>query len=87
MRPISIKDLRNNLSQVASKVQNGESFVVLRRSTPCCKIIPYSTEEIENDNDNWDTVIDFTEGGSKDGIPAKEFFDLVEKVHNEEKNG
>lgn len=97
MRPISIKNLRVSLAKVASLAEKGESFVVLRRSTPCFKIVPYTnTEEKKNDpyknipeidladeEGEWEQLIDFTEGGKKAGMPAKQFFDILEKVIKE----
>lgn len=96
MHPISIKDLRKNLSKVATEVENGESFVVLRRSTPCFKIVPYTVPaktdpykdipkaDIDDDDGDWETLIDFTEGGNKNGMPIEEFSEILEKVIAEE---
>lgn len=97
MRPISIKNLRVNLAEVASLAEKGESFVVLRRSTPCFKIVPYTkTEEkkknpyegieeinLADEEGEWEQLIDFTEGGTKAGMPAKQFSDILEKVIKE----
>ncbi len=95
MHPISIKDLRLNLSKVASAAARGESFVVLRRSAPCFKIVPYSNptsvydnipevDEEEENEERWETVLDLTEGGTKDGMPIEQFSEILDKVIAEE---
>jgi prevent-host-death family protein len=52
---IGLKDLRENTEEYISKVQNGKSFVVVRRSRPVFKISPP-----EEDADLWEEIIDFT---------------------------
>lgn len=99
MRPISIKNLRVSLAKVASLAEKGESFVVLRRSTPCFKIVPYTnTEEkkknpydgiaeidlADEDGEGWEQLIDFTEGGRTKGMPIEKFSEILEKVIAEE---
>ena len=64
MTDISIRDLRQNLSTVADKVESGEQFDVYRRSKPAFKIVSVDTPL----DDDWETVIDFTEGGKTDGV-------------------
>ena len=93
MHPISIKNLRMNLAKVATLAEKGESFVVLKRSTPCFKIVPYTKDVQKNDpyagisevnladeEGEWEQLIDFTEGGTKRGIPIEEFSNILEKV-------
>jgi len=51
---ISVKSLRENLQEYANKVQNGQYFIVFKRSKPLFKIS--SLEQ-----DLWEEVIDFTQ--------------------------
>ena len=46
--------------------------------------IPYVEDEREDDN--WESFIDFTEGGTKEGMPVQEFIKILEQV-KEERNG
>lgn len=48
MTIIGLKELRQNATQIAERAQNGESFVVVKRSKPVFNIVPpqesHSTE-------------------------------------------
>jgi prevent-host-death family protein len=59
---VGLKELRNNIDSYISKIEKGESFTIVRRSKPVFKISPVSGE-----NEEWETVIDFTKI-SKKGI-------------------
>lgn len=62
---IGLKELRQQVAGVAQKAQRGQSFVVLKRSKPLFKIIPFDRDE------QWEEVIDFTKI-KKGGINIKE---------------
>ena len=74
MNNISIRDLRQNLSAVADKVDSGEQFEVFRRSKPAFKIVPVDTPI----DDQWETVVDFTAGGKTDGMEIGELIELID---------
>lgn len=65
---ISIKEFRENLSHFADLIDQGDTLVVIRHSIPAFKVTP--VEEVETE-DRWEELIDFTEGGKKQGISAK----------------
>ncbi len=71
---VGLKELRGNMDAYISKVKNGKSFIVVRKSKPLFKIIPL---EFEN---QWETVIDFTEI-SKNGIAAKEILKELRQLN------
>ncbi|MFP4617178.1 MAG: type II toxin-antitoxin system Phd/YefM family antitoxin [Candidatus Paceibacterota bacterium] len=50
---VGLKELRENMEQYAKRVKRGESFIIMRRSTPLFKISPVEEGE-------WEEVIDFT---------------------------
>lgn len=52
---VGLKELRENIERYISEVKKGKSFVVVRRSQPVFKI-----SSPEEDNGQWETVIDFT---------------------------
>ena len=52
---IGLRELRENTENYISEVRRGKSFVVARKSRPLFKITPVS-----EDNELWETVIDFT---------------------------
>ena len=76
-KDISIKELRKNLAEVADRVEQGESFRVIRRSKPCFLIMTIDTDVSD---DGWKTVVDFTDGGRNKGMSAKEALKLIRKL-------
>jgi len=56
---VGLKELRNNIDDYISKIERGETFTIVRRSKPIFKISPASEE------DNWETVVDFTKINKK----------------------
>jgi len=52
---VGLKELRENIESYISKVKNGNSFIVVKKSKPVFKISP-----LEDDADLWEPVIDFT---------------------------
>ena len=65
---ISIKELRKQLSNVADRAEQGETFRVIRRSKPSFVIMKIDEDDLGH---VWETVIDFTEDGKKTGVPLK----------------
>lgn len=58
---IGVKELRQNLSKYTEKINQGYSFIVLKRSKPLFKISPFNGEA-------WEEAVDFTKikkGGIK----------------------
>ena len=72
MTSISVKELRKNLATIANRVHEGESFAVYRRSKLAFKIVPPNTVTGEQ----WDTVVDFTQGSKTDGLPIEDALKL-----------
>lgn len=81
MRPmpkdISIKELRQNLSEIANRVEKGESYRVIRRSKPSFFILNIDSEVPEED---WETIVDFTDGGKTNGVRAEEVINMIRKI-------
>jgi len=71
---IGLKEFRLNAEEYISRIEKGESFTVLKRSTPVFKLTPVDDEEL------WETVIDFTEI-NPDGVPAEEVIKAIRAVH------
>ncbi|MEX1014070.1 MAG: type II toxin-antitoxin system prevent-host-death family antitoxin [Candidatus Paceibacterota bacterium] len=69
---VGLRELRENTKKYIDRVNKGESFLVLKRSKPIFKIS--SPEEIES---LWETVVDFTENGKKDGIEAEKLLEIL----------
>ena len=63
---LGLKELRENMQKYASLVEKGESFIVVKKSKPLFKI-----SSIDEDDDLWETVIDFTKI-RKGGISVEE---------------
>ncbi len=78
-KSISIKDLRKNMAQIATEVENGQSFKVFRRSKGSFRIVPCSVEE----NEEWETIVDFTENGKEKGAEILNVLKILEKMNKE----
>ena len=62
---IGLKELRQHTQKYISRIQRGESFLVVRRSKPVFKVAPPDEEEL------WEPVVDFTKI-QKGGILLKD---------------
>lgn len=78
---IPIKEFRKNLAHYADLAEKGMTIVVIRRSEPSFKVIPLHEDPRGSDRE-WADCIDFTEGGKKRGIPARQ---LLKKIQEFEK--
>lgn len=70
---VNLKELRENVTKYASRVQNGESFIIMKKSKPLFRISPIDEE------DGWETVVDFTDY-KKGGISAKELLARLKAI-------
>ena len=52
---IGLKELRENLPYYSEEIKRGQSFLVVKKSTPVFRICPP-----DEDNDLWEEVVDFT---------------------------
>lgn len=76
-KDISIKELRTNLSEIADRVEQGESYRVIRRSKPSFYLVKIDTDLPE---EGWETVVDFTDGGKTAGMPVEDVVKLIKKI-------
>jgi antitoxin (DNA-binding transcriptional repressor) of toxin-antitoxin stability system len=51
---IGLKELRQNMDDYISRVKQGNSFIVMKKSQAIFKIVPLEQDE------SWETVIDFS---------------------------
>lgn len=70
---VNLKELREHMDTYAKRVEKGDSFIVMRRSKPLFRISPV------DDEDGWETVIDFTKF-RKGGIPVDEVIKALETL-------
>lgn len=78
---VPLKQMRQKLTDYTRRVeQNGESFVVLRKSKPVFKMVPVDHEE------EWETVVDFTKI-HPNGVPAEKVLKALDKIIAKRKNG
>ena len=81
MKTISIKELRTRLAEVADRVQNGEVFTVFRRSKPSFVLMqPNATDDCE-----WETVVDFTDEGAKDGETIEDVLQALKTAEEKQR--
>ena len=69
---IGLKDLRENLGSYEKLIKTGRSFIVMKRSKPIFTIGPV-------DNEEWETVIDFTKF-RKNGMPIDELITTLKRL-------
>lgn len=50
MNIISVKQLRENFIDIRNKVEEGESFLLLYRSKPLAKIVPFEPKTLKKDD-------------------------------------
>ena len=74
---VGLKELRENMEEYITRVGNGESITVFRRSTPLFKLTPIDTEEA-----GWKTVVDFTKETGH-GVPVEELLASIKKIHGQ----
>lgn len=72
---VALKDLRTNMEKYISRISEGESFTIIRRSKPIFKISPLEVD----DESQWETVFDFT-SIHKNGVPVKEVLDAIKRI-------
>jgi prevent-host-death family protein len=60
---VGLKELRENIGAYISRVEKGDSFIIVKKSKPVFKISPP-----EDDIELWEPVIDFTKI-KKGGVP------------------
>lgn len=54
MTIIGLKELRQNATEIAERAQNGETFIVVKRSQPMFKLIPFEqTAESSQELKDW----------------------------------
>ena len=77
-KDISIKEFRAHLADIADRVEKGEAFRVIRRSKPAFYVVKMTEDSPEEE---WETIIDFTEGGKKKGVSAKRVLQVLRKMN------
>ena len=73
---IGLKELRLNTQKYINRLNKGESFTVVRRSKPVFRVTPFD----EEDDSLWETVVDFTDGGKRRGMPADDVLKIIKKI-------
>ncbi len=74
---VGLKELRNNIDVYISRIHNGESFTVVRRSSPVFKVSPVEADESES---MWETIIDLTTI-KKNGVSGKDVLKSLKRLN------
>ena len=74
---IGLKELREHTEEYIEKVQEGRSFVVMRRSEPIFKIAPV---DVWGDEGRWESVADFSEVNDK-GVGVREVLKSIRELN------
>lgn len=77
-KDVPIKEFRDNLADFANRIEAGESFRIIRRSKPSFVVMHINGES--EMNEEWETVVDCTDGGKKEGLPAEDLLKLLQKI-------
>ena len=70
---VGLKELREDMETYIARVDQGESFTVVRRSRPVFKIAPV------DEDSGWETVVDFTQIDKK-GVLAEEVLAALRRI-------
>lgn len=70
---INLRELREHVETYAKRVKKGDSFLVMRRSTPLFRLTP------PNEETGLETVVDFTDV-RKGGISASELLTKLKSL-------
>jgi len=73
---VGLKELRENMDEYITKVKNGASFTIVRKSKPVFEIIPPENE----DGGVWETVVDFTDI-EPNGVSAKDVLRSLNRLN------
>jgi len=71
---IGLKELRENIETYISRIKEGKSFIIVKKSKPVFKIVPPEIEE------RWETIVDFTTI-NKNGISARKVLKELRKLN------
>ena len=73
---MGLKKLRQNMSDYVRKVKRGQSFTIVKQTTPIFRVVPLDATENESE---WETIVDFTKI-KKGGVSAKELLKRLKKL-------
>ena len=76
---IGFKEFRQNANRYIGRVNRCEYLTIVRRSEPIFRMFPPD----EDDNNLWETVIDFTKI-NKNGVPAEKVLKALKKLNAED---
>ncbi len=72
---MGLKELRENMQKYISRIEKGESFIVVKKSKPLFKI-----SSVDEEEGFWETVVDFTKLNKK-GVDAKKILRELHKLN------
>ena len=78
---IGLRDLRENTESYITKIKNGKSFVVVKKSKPVFKISPVDEW---GDDGIWETVVNFTDI-KPEGVPISDVREALKELKGEKK--
>ena len=76
---LGLKEFRNNTENYIKKVKKGESFTIVRRSSPVFKISP-----VEDDELLWEPVVDFTKI-KRGGVSANIILNIMKRLNEQDR--
>lgn len=76
-RIIGLKEFRLNTEEYIKKLRKGQSFTVVRRSSPVFNLTP-----VDDDDDEhlWHTVLDFSKT-KRGSMPMEDFLKVLKKFN------
>jgi len=78
---IGLKDLRENTEQYISRVKEGKSFIVVRRSKPIFRVSPVDEW---GDEGVWEKIVDFTKINKK-GVSIDAVIASLKRLHAQDR--
>lgn len=79
-KDISIKEFRAHLATYADRVEDGEMFRVIRHSKPSFILMKVDPDAATSEQE-WETIIDFTDAGESHGVALKDVLKTLRKIN------
>ena len=76
---LGLKEFRNKTEKYINRINKGESFTIVRRSSPVFRISP-----IEEDETLWKPVLDFTKI-KKGGVRATTVLKILRRLNEQDR--
>ena len=75
---LGLKEFRNKTEKYINRINKGESFTIVRRSSPVFRVSPVEEENL------WEPVVDFTKI-KKGGVSANIILQILRRLNEQDR--